>query len=98
MIKPGERGAPGERGPEGQIGPPGMPGKDGIPGLQGPPGNRGQTGMPGLQGLPGRSISEAEIRDICGSVLRGTDFISVPDLCYSPSTVSLKIKLKLIKV
>lgn len=48
-----------------------MPGKDGAPGLQGLPGNRGQTGSPGLQGLPGRSIGEAEIRDICTSVLRG---------------------------
>jgi len=48
-----------------------MPGKDGTPGLQGPPGNRGQTGLPGLQGLPGRNIGEAEIRDICTSVLRG---------------------------
>ncbi|KAK2577988.1 hypothetical protein KPH14_008418 [Odynerus spinipes] len=67
---PGERGAPGERGPEGPPGPPGMPGKDGAPGLQGPPGNTGQTGLPGLQGLPGRSISEAEIRDICATVLR----------------------------
>lgn len=53
------------------MGSPGIPGKDGTPGLQGPPGNRGQTGLPGLQGLPGRSISEAEIRDICASVLRG---------------------------
>lgn len=48
-----------------------MPGKDGVPGLQGPPGNRGQTGLSGLQGPPGHSISEAEIRDICASVLRG---------------------------
>lgn len=51
-----------------------MPGKDGAPGLQGLPGNRGQTGLPGLQGLPGHNINEAEIRDICASVLRG-DFI-----------------------
>lgn len=56
------------------MGPSGIPGKDGAPGLQGLPGNRGQTGLPGLQGLPGHSISEAEIRDICASVLRG-DFI-----------------------
>lgn len=74
--QPGERGAPGERGPEGQVGPPGIPGKDGAPGLQGPPGNRGQTGLPGLQGPPGRSVSEAEIRDICAGVLRG-DLICV---------------------
>lgn len=58
------------------MGQPGMAGKDGTPGLQGPPGNRGPTGLPGLQGLPGRSISDAEIRDICASVLRG-DFIYV---------------------
>jgi len=68
INQPGERGTPGERG---QIGPSGIPGKDGATGLPGHPGNKGPTGQPGLQGLPGHSISEAEIRDICASILRG---------------------------
>lgn len=50
---------------------PGIPGKEGPPGLTGPPGPRGQPGMPGPQGAPGRSFSEAEVREICASVLRG---------------------------
>lgn len=75
FLQPGERGASGERGPEGQPGVPGVPGKEGPPGMPGPQGPRGQNGMPGLQGAPGKSISEAEIRDICVSVLRGETLI-----------------------
>jgi len=71
INQPGERGTPGERGLIGQTGPPGIPGKDGAIGLPGHPGNKGPTGQPGLQGLPGHSINEAEIRDICASILRG---------------------------
>ncbi|XP_053686924.1 collagen alpha-1(IX) chain-like [Sabethes cyaneus] len=67
---PGERGAGGDRGPEGIVGLPGAPGQDGAPGLQGLPGVTGQPGAPGLPGPPGRSVTEAEVRDICASVLR----------------------------
>lgn len=74
-----------------------MPGKDGAPGLQGPPGNRGQTGLPGLQGSPGRSISEAEIRDMCTSVLRG-DFTLIIDYFYSSINCTYKYQLKLIVI
>ncbi|XP_071637944.1 uncharacterized protein [Temnothorax longispinosus] len=69
----GVQGQPGEKGEPGDKGYPGLDGsrgRDGAPGLQGSPGNRGQTGLPGLQGPPGHSISEAEIRDICATVLR----------------------------
>lgn len=79
----GNDGLPGPAGPPGKIDEGyfagaslvgGAPGAAGLPGHPGRDGQDGAPGAPGPRGSPGSSsdkFSEADIRDICASVLRG---------------------------
>ncbi|KAL4708633.1 hypothetical protein ACJJTC_008159 [Scirpophaga incertulas] len=69
---PAAPGPPGEKGERGEPGASGMPGKDGLDGVPGPAGPRGLPGPSAPQAsftqMP--AITEADVRNICGELLR----------------------------